>query len=1253
MQSNSVHFAGLGANFYGIPNGTTFPMTVDFHANSIGATSWLWNFGDSTTSTLENPSHVYNVFGNYNVTLMITNGVCTLYYAPPPFNFGTPDTTSLSGGNPGSPEVQQGCAPLTVSFSNVVSGSVAWHWDFGDGDTSSVQFPVHTYYTPGIYTVVLTTFDTLGISSDFSMDSIVRVAGPHAYFTFDQAATCTNTLIHLNDSSSGAINSWFWSLGDGATDTTQNVSHIYTNNVPNYIVTHSVTDTLGCSSTVSTSIFANFVSPLLVSESEVCGYDTVHFTTSLQNYASYFWDFGDGTNSSANNPSHLYSYEGTFNASVTVTDSSGCSQTFTVTPPISVNLPTADFTVNGTRHGCGRSRVDFINLSTNADSYFWDFGDGSTSTNQAPSHIYNTAGSYTVALTVYRGNCITNLVRPQYIIIDTAHAAFSTTINGVCLPVTQTFTDLSTNAIAWLWDFGNGDTSTLQNPVITYTTRPTGNVILYITDINGCTDSASHTPMVPLVANFTMLSDSGCAPFTATFTANSPMASAWHWDFGDGDSSTVSSPTHTYIHAGNYDVTLIGISNQYHCTDTLRMPQLVKVKQPVAGFSTPDVSACAPSVVNFTSSCVDTYAYLWDFGDSTTSTNQNPSHIYNRPGIYTVSLIASSGMGCADTLVKHQYIYVLGSVTDFTPSGYAGCNPYNVNFTDLSTGAVDWSWNFGDGYADLSQNPSHLYQDTGSFTVTLVTHDTAGCSSFFELPQPIVVHPIPVASFTTADTIGCQPFTASFTNTSASFDSSFWDFGDGNTSTNQNPVHTYINPGSYTVYLVTHNQFGCTDTFVMNRPVIVNATPQPAFTVDNNQGCSVLSVNFQDLSTNLVQPSYLWDFGNGITSALANPPAQFSSPGFYDITLSILNASGCGNSVTYPAFIQVFDTLPPPISEILSVTVTSNTTIQITWENNTAIDLGAYKLYRLNPLTNSFDNIYTDNNPNNTGFTMNPTYTDSGLNTLQNTYTYKLQTLDRCSYTVDFNALTAHTSINVTSQRAGQFINVWWNSYGGCGVNTYEIYRSYPGSNPQWIASVPSSQLTYLDTTFECPYAYSYRITATDLCGRPYTSNSDTSVTAPFNFLANQVVDVVRSTVVGNQTVLTEWLQPVVHPEKVAQFDVYRSTDNQNFSYLATVPANQTDYMDYSVDVQSNHYFYKIKVINTCDINEDPSLNTSSILLKGEMHDDRSVHLYWSPYVGWENGVDHYVLEMLDSNGQWQFLKQVDGNTTQYDYQER
>lgn len=1251
MQSNSVYFPPFGANFFGLPLDTVFPMPVQFHANSVGATSWLWDFGDGTTSVLEDPFHIFQNPGNYNITLTISNGLCTLFYDPPPFNFGTPDSTPVDVGNPGIPEEQRGCGPLTVAFTQVYPGSVDWDWDFGDGETSGDQFPVHTYLDAGIYTVILTTTDSLGTIQVHRMDSIVKVYGPRAGFIVSQASNCNNSQVMFVDTSHNAT-SWYWDFGDGSNSTLQNPTHLYSGGLPNYIVTQTVSDTAGCSSSISRSIYSNFADPLLASETDICGEDTVHFFTSLQNFATYLWDFGDGTTSNLVNPAHLYSQEGVFHPTLTVTDLTGCTQTFAIDPPITVNIPVADFATTGRHTGCNHINVLFDNQSQNADTYLWEFGDGTTSSLENPLHPYMDPGVFDVTLTVFRGNCLSRISFPQYVRVDTAYADYSVAASGFCLPVTAAFSDLSVNPVSWQWFFGDGDSSSVQNPVHLYTQVPAEYPKLVMTDIHGCTDTIAKITFPLLHAGFETSQDTGCLPMSVTFNNTSGFASIFQWDFGDGSTSTDVSPTHVYNQAGVYDVTLIAGNTYTGCRDTLRIPALISVRKPIAGFMSPDLSACAPSLVHFTDQSVDGYQYLWDFGDSTTSTNSNPSHIYNEPGIYTVSLIVTSDAGCSDTLIRPEYIRVLGPNTHFTASAFEGCAPFTVDFTDQSNNAIQWNWSFGDGYAGVLQDPVHTFQDTGAFTVSLVTLDTTGCTSYYELPQRILVHPSPDAVFQVSNISGCQPFTTTFQNQSTGYTTAWWDFGDGDTSSQQNPAHTYLVDGNYPVRLMVSNSYGCSDTAFLQQPLQVEATPQPAFSPNATQGCPPFQVTFQDISTNLSGPSYYWDFGNGITSTDPNPQVTFTSPGFYTVSLQITNVSGCSAAVTFPALIQVLDTLPPNASKIYSVSVTSNSTVEIKWENNPAIDLGSYILYRWNPADQLFHAIYTETNIQNTVFTLESTHVDSGLNTLQNTYTYKLQALDICGNTIPLDQLTAHTTVNVSSQRSGENIQVSWTPYGGCPVNTYEIYRCEPGTQPQYLATVPSAQLNYLDSGFSCPYPWSYRIKATSLCGTSYYSLSDTSVTIPLNTLEGQVVDVVRSTVVDNQTILTEWKQPQVHPEKIAQFDIYRGTDEENYRYIATVPSIQTDYMDYNVDVQKNRYFYKIRVVNTCDVAEDLSPLTNSILLQGIMDEARQVHLEWSPYAGWDPGVEYYILEKQDENGHWQFLKRVDGTTLNYDYQE-
>ncbi len=262
-------------------------------------------------------------------------------------------------------------------------------------------------------------------------------------------------------------------------------------------------------------------------------------------------------------------------------------------------------------------------------------------------------------------------------------------------------------------------------------------------------------------------------------------------------------------------------------------------------------------------------------------------------------------------------------------------------------------------------------------------------------------------------------------------------------------------------------------------------------------------------------------------------------------------------------------------------------------------------------------------------------------------YTYKLQTLDQCEYTLPLSASIPHTTMNVTAVAQNDDIRVTWTKYFGCTVSTYEVNRvNLADGTSQLIATVPPNTTSYLDQGFYCPDEYSYRITATSLCGNAYISLSDTSVAVPANPLADQKVDVVRSTVINDKDVLTEWLPPVLAPNRVLQYNVLRSADNISFVEIANLPASALSYIDYDTDVHQQEYYYRIDVVSDCEIAGALSNNSSSILLKSDWQNEKT-KLWWTKYTNWDTGVDYYIIEQENSFGQWDPVKTVDGNETQ------
>jgi PKD repeat protein len=479
-----------------------------------------------------------------------------------------------------------------------------------------------------------------------------------------------------------------------------------------------------------------------------------------------------------------------------------------------------------------------------------------------------------------------------------------------------------------------------------------------------------------------------------------------------------------------------------------------------------------------------------------------------------------------------------------------------------------------------------------------------------------------------------------FKDQSKSAVSWFWDFGDSVYSYNSNPAHIYNRPGTYTVKLIVKNSNGCTDTMIKKNYVRVLG-PISAMTASATKACPGTEVSFTDHSIDAV--AWDWNFGDGSTSHDRNPKHAFTDPGNYTVTLITHDTFGCTSLATLDPQIKIFDKVPPVVCPIRRVTVNSNNSVEIDWTASQADDFSAYRLYRLNEKSGQYALIATISNVNTLS------YVDESLNTLANTYTYKLQTVDFCGFAVSLDSLQPHTTVNVSAAVRQNNINVSWTPYKGCTVSGYSIFRMTPGSQDvRLIAIVPATQLRYTDTTWTCPIPYSYRIVANNICGDSLMSFSDTAIATPANLFKDQKVDVVRSTVVDNKSVLTEWKAPSVLPGKVSGYKVFRSPDGFSYTLITTVPAVETSYMDNDVDVSKERYFYRIEAANECDIQTQQGLHGSSILLGVRNYDDR-VQLDWTGYDGWTKGVGYYVRERMRSDGTWETVGKIDGKRTTFE----
>jgi PKD repeat protein/C1A family cysteine protease len=735
------------------------PLTVQFIDFSTGRpTSWAWAFGDGQTSVVQHPVNTYSAAGVYHVTLQVSNVfgsdtkmvpnliTATSPSSPPVANFAVNQTN--------------GPAPLTVQFIDMSTGNpTSWGWAFGDGQTSIVQHPVHTYPIAGLFNVSLQASNALG-SDTKTVPGFINVSStsspPVANFTVNKTSGPVPLTVQFTDTSTGNPTSWFWSFGDGRNSYNQHPVHTY-DSAGLYTVNLSAGNGAGYS-TMSAPGLINATVPVsppvanfTVNQTAGPAPLTVRFTDmSTGSPTSWGWAFGDGNNATVQHPVHTYSATGLFNVTLQVANAFGSD---TKTAPDFINVtgtsspPVANFTVNRTS-GPVPLTVQFTDTSTgNPSWWWWFFGDGGSSDSQHPVHTYGSTGLYTINFTAGNGAGNSTKSAPGLINVtgpvSPPVANFTVNRTSGPVPLTVQFTDTSTGTPTdWLWSFGDSTSSYNQHPVHTYGSAGQYTVNLTVKNDGGYNKKTSPGlinatgPASPPVANFTVNRTSGPVPLTVQFTDTSTgNPSWWWWFFGDGGSSDSQHPVHTYGSAGLYTVSFT--AKNAAGNSTMSVPGLINAtgpaSPPVANFTVNRTSGSVPLTVRFTdTSTGNPTSWLWFFGEGNSSDSQHPVHTYGSAGLYTVNFTVNNAAGNS-TMSIPGLINATGPVSppvaNFTVNRTSGPVPLTVQFTDTSTGnPTSWQWFFGEGGASTLQHPVHTYHAAGLYSVDFIAKNVGGSS---------------------------------------------------------------------------------------------------------------------------------------------------------------------------------------------------------------------------------------------------------------------------------------------------------------------------------------------------------------------------------------------------------------------------------------------------------------------------------------------------------------------------------------------
>jgi len=900
------------------------PFTVTFQnlSSGPGNITYTWDFGNGNNSTAANPSTVYNTPGTYTVTLTATSDLgCsgtiqkTITIVNTVTDFTAPATV---------------CVGQPVAFKNNSSApALSSLWDFGDGTSSAQINPVKTFLTAGTYTVHLS--NQYANCTDAVTKTITVIDNPVADFKSDDSASCSAPFnVQFTDLTPGAT-AWQWNFGDGGTSTLPNPTHQYTS-LGNFTVTLIATVASGCSDTVTKTSFIQIQEPVIQLNVPTGGCAPFSYTPSatistLDPISSYLWDMGDGTTYNVRNPpAHIYANTGNYTVSLAITTVSGCTKKVTVVDGVLVGiLPVPSFTVSPAPV-CAGDTYTFTgsasNLLPNSNIVWqWNFGDGSPSgSGQTVTHQFTDAGNITVTLTVLNNGC-PGIATQTFTILPPV-AKFEYLFD--CTTRTATFTDQSivdvaVSPLTYEWDFGDGGTSSSQNPTHVYSTPGSYLATLKVTN-GSCSYTYGRTVIIANeVANFTTPRLRVCKnePFTLTATGSNPANIATYTWGINGQTVITTSPTFTtsIATAGPYDVTLT-LTDINGCITTKTVTNYITVTGPVANFVPATPGGCFNKTTTFTdlSTPAGTItSWQWDFGDGTqqTFTAAPFTHIYNSEGSYTISLRITDNAGCTDAYTLPASFLVTNPIVGFK-APLLFCPMAPLPFTDTSSGvALSYVWTFGDGNTSTLKNPSNAYP-TGDadYTVKLKITDIAGCSDSVSKTDYIKIR-TPKAAFTIKDTASiCLPLKTSFTFEGADYSSFYWDFGDGGTSTAQNPTYFYNSYGHFTPTLHVLGAGGCESI------AQASVTVYDPANVQINYGPLTTACNSLNVDFDLVMPpgfKFIFYFGDGtIDSSRRTSFSHFySRPSFNTPILVITDTlTGCISTIIGNTRIDVLGAVP-------------------------------------------------------------------------------------------------------------------------------------------------------------------------------------------------------------------------------------------------------------------------------------------------------------------------------------------------------
>ena len=856
---------------YQVTNDSTVVFAV---TKPLENTTYSWDFGDGQSSDEQNPTHVYNSLDSITTVLTMSNNC-----GETSFSSGISKETKILPQADFTSTERFGCVGGSIQFTNLSqdADSVSWFFEGGTPFNTSEENPIVSYTDLGTFAVGLIAINEVGadtiLVSSYSILDPVPVSA-FTYKTSGKSVSFTQT--------SQYARALQWDFGDGTTS--EDISPVHTYATAGSYTVSLVVENI-CQSTSYSEVIQiesdipvpNF-SP---SSTELCQKGSVLFRNQSTNASQYQWEFEGGIPASSTEESPIIAYmePGIFTVKLIASNEDGSTELIEedliiINPEPIVDF---DFEVNG-------SAVDFTNQSQHLQSAQWSFGDGTVSTSNNTNHTYAQSGTYEVSL-VGANNCgFASISKTVEIDVELPFAAFGANSNDLCAGSVVGFASSAQNAnsVKWVFEGGIPETSTSERPSVLYISQGEYNVTLIATNQNG-SDTLVFENYISVSKLPVAAFESTSTERAVTFVNQSTDGDTYFWNLGDGTFSTEESLSHTYQSEGTYTVMLrttndcgsSEISSDIIIADSTSNEAMIDTVELVIDFSLSADQVCQGSDVTITNLSSGVDSLSWFLNEELEITEKSIQ--LTNTGINTISLIAWVG-DTSYTLTKEVLVEGV-PVPDFSFKRIGDSN--EISFTNLSTGANNYIWSFGDRFSSAFENPNHVYGQDIPYTVQLTASNSCSSAAIQKVVD-LSIKEVPDALFSVSRSAICKGQSITF----AALDTIATDFEwifEGATipsSDLSKLIVQYDNIGSFDVQLIASNLNG-SDTSYLENFILVSDSPE--LNISYTQTDNV--VNFS--ATEVVGATYSWEFGDGLSSADVRPSHNYSGFGDFEITLTV------------------------------------------------------------------------------------------------------------------------------------------------------------------------------------------------------------------------------------------------------------------------------------------------------------------------------------------------------------------------------